>query len=206
MLDRIKIASPRTADWEQMKGTDRVRFCGECRKNVFNLSAMTRREAGDLLKQTNGNLCARLYRRADGTVLTEDCPVGLRVKVAKVRRRIGWAVAGALSLSTAWAQDGAAVAGSVRKSDGTLAAKTTILITGDRFTLETMTDNRGIFSATELAPGKYVIAVAGSPVKEVELRSGDAVEFVIQQAFTPSQANMGEVAVLRRKPWWRRVF
>jgi hypothetical protein len=45
MLDQIKIASPCSADWDRMEGTDRVRFCGECKKNVFNLSAMTRRDA-----------------------------------------------------------------------------------------------------------------------------------------------------------------
>ena len=40
MLDQIKIASPCSADWERMEGTDRVRFCAECKKNVFNLSAI----------------------------------------------------------------------------------------------------------------------------------------------------------------------
>jgi hypothetical protein len=80
MLDQIKIASPCSADWEQMEGNNRVRFCSECKKNVFNLSAMTRRDAEALLQETNGNLCTRLFRRADGTVLTDDCPVGLRIK------------------------------------------------------------------------------------------------------------------------------
>ena len=37
MLDKIKIASPCSADWEQMEGTDHVRFCAECKKNVFDL-------------------------------------------------------------------------------------------------------------------------------------------------------------------------
>ncbi len=99
MLDQIKIASPCSADWEQMEGNDRVRFCAECKKNVFNLSTMTRRDAEALLKETNRNICTRLFRRADGTVLTDDCPVGLRVKAARVRRRVGWAVAGAMSLA-----------------------------------------------------------------------------------------------------------
>jgi hypothetical protein len=31
-------------------------------------------------------LCVRLYRRADGTVLTRDCPVGLRQRL----RRLAW--------------------------------------------------------------------------------------------------------------------
>jgi len=105
MLDQFKIASPCSADWEQMEGNDRVRFCAECQKNVFNLSAMTRRDAEAQLKQTNGNLCARLYRRADGKVLTEDCPVGLRLKITRAQRRVRWAIAGALSLATEWGQE-----------------------------------------------------------------------------------------------------
>ena len=63
MLDQIKIAAPCSADWEQMEGDNRVRLCGECKKNIFNLSAMTRRDAEALLK-TDGDICARLYRRA----------------------------------------------------------------------------------------------------------------------------------------------
>ncbi|MDB4998841.1 MAG: hypothetical protein JWM74_6273 [Myxococcaceae bacterium] len=83
VLDTMKIASPCTASWDEMKGDDRVRFCGGCEKNVYNLSAMAREEAESLLRAKEGNLCARLYRRADGTVLTADCPVGAK----RVRRR-----------------------------------------------------------------------------------------------------------------------
>jgi hypothetical protein len=84
VLDSIRIASPCTADWDQMTGDDRVRFCKECNKNVFNLSEMTREEAQKLLTEHTGRLCLRLYRRPDGTVLTADCPVGL----ARVRQRL----------------------------------------------------------------------------------------------------------------------
>jgi hypothetical protein len=83
VLDTMKIASPCTASWDEMKGDDRVRFCGGCEKNVYNLSAMGREEAESLLRAKEGNLCARLYRRADGTVITADCPVGAK----RVRRR-----------------------------------------------------------------------------------------------------------------------
>jgi hypothetical protein len=101
MLEQIKIASPCSADWDQMKGNDQLRFCGECKKNVFNLSAMTRRDAEALLKETNGTICVRLYRRSDGTTLTEDCPVGLRMKIARLKRRVAWAIAGAMGFAIA---------------------------------------------------------------------------------------------------------
>jgi hypothetical protein len=82
-LNNIKIASPCQANWDEMFGNDRKRFCGECKLNVYNLSGMTRNEAEDLLENSEGRLCVRFYRRADGTVLTENCPVGW----AKVKQR-----------------------------------------------------------------------------------------------------------------------
>src|SRR4051812_47184360 len=38
LLDRITIASPCTASWDDMAGDDRVRFCASCQKDVYNLS------------------------------------------------------------------------------------------------------------------------------------------------------------------------
>ena len=66
MLERIKIASPCKANWEQMAGDERVRHCAECNLDVYNLSAMTRREVEHLVQEREGRLCARFYRRADG--------------------------------------------------------------------------------------------------------------------------------------------
>jgi hypothetical protein len=78
ILDGIRIASPCQAGWDAMKGDERARFCSECGKNVYNLSAMTLREASALIAEREGQLCVRLHRRADGTTLTADCPVGSR--------------------------------------------------------------------------------------------------------------------------------
>jgi hypothetical protein len=64
-----------------MYGDERTRFCGQCKLNVYNLSGMTREEAENLVTNAEGRLCVRFYRRADGTVITENCPVGwARVK------------------------------------------------------------------------------------------------------------------------------
>ncbi len=75
-LNNIKIASPCSQDWDKMIGTDRKRFCGECKLNVYNLSGMSRGAAENLLVNSEGRLCVRFFRRADGTILTKDCPVG----------------------------------------------------------------------------------------------------------------------------------
>jgi hypothetical protein len=78
VLDAIRIASPCSESWDRMVGTERVRNCASCRLDVYNLSAMTRAEAEALLASRTGRLCARYYRRVDGTILTADCPVGVR--------------------------------------------------------------------------------------------------------------------------------
>jgi hypothetical protein len=84
MLENVKIAKPCPANWDAMTGDERVRFCGQCKLHVYNLSGMTRNDAEDLLSKTEGSVCVRLYKRADGTVITRDCPVGL----AALRRRV----------------------------------------------------------------------------------------------------------------------
>ncbi len=93
-LENIKIASPCSADWNAMLGDHRKRFCGDCKLNVYNLSGMTKTEAEELLLNSEGRLCVRFYKRADGTVLTEDCPVGW----AAFKRRLSKTAAAVASL------------------------------------------------------------------------------------------------------------
>jgi hypothetical protein len=83
-LNNIKIASPCPANWDAMNGSDKVRFCGECKLNVYNLSGMNKVEAENLLRNTEGRLCVRYFKRADGTVITQDCPVGWRAMKKRV--------------------------------------------------------------------------------------------------------------------------
>jgi hypothetical protein len=72
----LDFASECDASWEDMKGDERVRFCGECKLNVYNLSEMTAEEALALFKKTEGRVCVRAFERPDGTILTKNCPVG----------------------------------------------------------------------------------------------------------------------------------
>jgi hypothetical protein len=93
ILDNIRVASPCTADWTQMTGDERTRHCTKCEKQVFNLSEMTRAEAEALILEKHGDLCARYYRRHDGTIITSDCRIGV---VASRKRKL--IAAGALAL------------------------------------------------------------------------------------------------------------
>lgn len=90
-LDKIRVAAPCKMSWEAMDGDEQARFCHRCKLNVYNLSAMSREEAEQLVLQSEGRLCVRFYRRRDGTLLTRNCPVGKR----EAQNR--WLLAGVLS-------------------------------------------------------------------------------------------------------------
>jgi hypothetical protein len=98
-LNRIEIASPCSADWAEMAGDDRARFCAQCEKHVYDLSTLTAEEAVALIEAKEGALCVRLWRRADGTVLTSDCPVGAKQLVGRRRERLSTRSAALLSLA-----------------------------------------------------------------------------------------------------------
>ncbi|HMJ24552.1 MAG TPA: hypothetical protein VK475_01930 [Pyrinomonadaceae bacterium] len=93
-LDQVQVAAPCPADWNQMLGSERVRFCGQCSLNVYNLSSMTKAEAEHLIARTEGRLCVRFYRRRDGSIITKNCPVGLRA----VGRRVSYIAKAVVSM------------------------------------------------------------------------------------------------------------
>jgi hypothetical protein len=93
ILEELRIATPCSASWDDMLGDDRVRFCGRCEKNVYDLSALSRFDAVALVEKHEQRMCVRLARRADGTVITNDCPVGVHRQ--KLRQRLWSRVAGA---------------------------------------------------------------------------------------------------------------
>ncbi len=100
VLDQLQIASPCQEPWSAMKGDDRARHCDRCEQQVYDLSAMTRSEAEKFLSVAEGRVCVRFYKRFDGTVLTADCPEGVR---RRRRRRVAGLVglaAGATMLTT----------------------------------------------------------------------------------------------------------
>jgi hypothetical protein len=97
-LDHIRVASPCPMNWEQMAGDDRVRHCDLCSLHVYNIAEMSRTDAETLIAKTEGRICARLFRRTDGTVITKDCPVGLRAIRRRIARVAGAAFATILSL------------------------------------------------------------------------------------------------------------
>jgi hypothetical protein len=60
---------------------------------------MSREDAERLLEERSGTeMCVRFYQRADGTMMTEDCPVGVK---KKRRKKLALAIAGAGAMAAA---------------------------------------------------------------------------------------------------------
>ena len=185
VVGRMRVASPCRASWEGMEGDERVRFCGQCGLHVYNISEMTRGEAESLVARTEGRLCARLHRRADGTVLTKDCPVGLRAVRLRASRAAGAAFAAVLGLFAAVSgktpqKESSCPAGDELKVERTLKGTSHATVsgvvtdytcavihgahvsltskkTGRRFTARTSDD--GEFLIVAVPPGTYTLEV-----------------------------------------------
>src|SRR5688572_964404 len=92
VLETLTIATPCDVPWNSMHGDHRSRYCGQCRKQVFDLANMTDAEARSLFTHSAERPCVRVYRRPDGRVLTSDCPVGFRTRIwRRLRNRASWA-------------------------------------------------------------------------------------------------------------------
>lgn len=215
-LDNLRTARPCSAVWEQMAGDQRVRHCELCDLNVYNFAEMTRDEIRTLIARTEGRLCARLYRRADGTLLTSDC---------RRRSRRGRAVAALLaaialvsgcagtrnsqrsaihieSESSATPQQ-ASFSGVASDESGAPLPGVTIRIVDETSGLEItlVTDVNGAFAVASLKAGLYRVeatlaGVNSAIARHVALRENDVTRVRAVLAFdTADTVLVGAIAV-----------
>lgn len=93
LLDQVQVKTPCEADWNLMRGNDRVRFCDHCSLTVHDLTQMTRKRARRLVARSKGRLCIRYLRRPDGSMVTRAVPQ----KLFQISRRASRIAAGAFS-------------------------------------------------------------------------------------------------------------
>lgn len=197
---RMRIASPCPVGWENMAGDERVRFCKLCQLNVYNISELSADEVRALVEQTEGRICARLYRRADGSVLTRDCPVGLRAFRRRAARVAGAALTALLGLATVGfgqkkdaGKDAAcapvklkvkreAAKGEQRRVTGVVVDPVGAVVSGAKVTLteeetkkqtEVTTSDTGEFSFPSLTAGRYTLEVESAGFKPLKAQGLD---------------------------------
>ncbi|MBC7930571.1 MAG: carboxypeptidase regulatory-like domain-containing protein [Rubrivivax sp.] len=187
LLGRVRVATPCPASWNNMQGDERVRFCSQCELHVYNISEMTKAEAASLIARTEGRLCGRMYLRADGTILTKDCPVGVRALRRRATRAAGAAFAAVLSFcSLAFGQTptpqkmscergGGITVQKKKAADGTLSALSGVVrdpigadtpgadvaVTDEKTAkkFSAKTSDKGEFTLAELPAGTYTFEV-----------------------------------------------
>jgi hypothetical protein len=164
-----------------MVGDDRVRHCDSCQLNVYNLSEMTRTEVESLILKTEGRLCGRIYRRTDGTVITRDCPVGLRAVRLKVTKFAGAVFATILAACSAsfsqikkeqsretpsfeislTTENPGTFTGTVTDSHGAVIPGAHVSLKSSAGQI-TVTDATGRFSFKGLTDGEYILSISAS--------------------------------------------
>jgi hypothetical protein len=170
-LERVYVASPCSAEWDAMLGGERSRLCTSCDRAVYNIAGLTADEAATLIGKKQGRMCVRLHRRADGTVITRDCPVGLWAYRKRAAVFAGSVLAAILSLfSTGAAQrmygvsqgirtetfiESPMVSGRVTDASGSPIQNATVTLTNSNGrTLTRRTDTKGQFQITALGLDK----------------------------------------------------
>ena len=73
VLNDTRVAAPCSVSWHSMRGDSHARHCDRCDRKVFNLSSLSATDAVALLDRHGYDLCVRLYKRRDGTVMTKPC-------------------------------------------------------------------------------------------------------------------------------------
>lgn len=204
----LRIASPCSANWARMQGDERVRYCPECKLNVYNFDAMDSSEIESLVRNREGRLCARFYARPDGTLLTHNCPVGFRAKVRRVSRIAGAilsATTAAMSATFAMAQTGATGSLStqsqrlessllleVTDQSGAVIthAKVSLTDRGKKTAYEGVTDSKGQLLVPHLALGTYSVFIAAANFSTTRL------EVVVHAAQTQKVTAKMDVGVM----------
>jgi hypothetical protein len=221
-IERLRVASPCSVAWEAMAGDERVRHCDSCRLNVYNTAEMTRAEVEAMVLGREGRLCVRMYRRADGTVLTKDCPVGLRAYARRVGRLAAAAAGAIFALCTATAAQTprqAASGGKVQSVSrcesvkgtgicGTLTDVNGAVIPGVRLKLISLRDKtvsvqasdmRGEFAFEDLKRGTYSLTAETTSfqklvVKNIRVKDKGVTEFIMTMEVGPIEQWVGLLA------------
>ncbi|MBV9216719.1 MAG: ankyrin repeat domain-containing protein [Acidobacteria bacterium] len=102
-IDSVEVKTPCSESWDEMIGTNRIRFCSHCAKHVNNISEMTRKEAARFVRASGGNICIRYI--ADPTTRRPLFADGLIQIARRTPRLTAGVMAASLTVATVRAQE-----------------------------------------------------------------------------------------------------
>jgi hypothetical protein len=207
-INKLRVAAPCSAPWDAMTGDEKSRHCEMCSLNVYNFSEMTETEVKNLIEKTEGRICARLYKRADGTVLTKNCPVGIRAFYRRTTQRAGAALTAILALfsfgygqrSDSKNEKACKTSGRILRVEsrnlnfieGTIVDLRCEVVPGAKITLinedtkreyQVTSNQKGYYSILLNAPGryKYTVKAAGflTHFENLEINSNDSLQISV---------------------------
>jgi hypothetical protein len=91
-VKHIEVKTPCSEKWSEMRGSEQVRLCSHCNLHVNNLSAITRKQAAKLIRESDSRICVRYVKNRQ-----TNQPI-FRERLYQISRRTGIA-AGVLGAS-----------------------------------------------------------------------------------------------------------
>lgn len=195
-LAKLNVAQPCSASWQEMTGNEQKRFCSHCNKHVFDFSRMTRQQIEAVTAVNQGNLCARITRNEDGSMVMLEPSLPVYASRRLNSPMLNAAVVTILSLNIPAAaqpvtvqqgqtatqskdkpksNDGKSEPGAVSSVSGTVidvvdavvANAAVNLLVPNSAPLTTHSAEDGTFQFTGIAPGTYTLKVEASGFKTV---------------------------------------
>lgn len=195
-LAKLNVAQPCSASWQEMTGNEQKRFCSHCNKHVFDFSRMTRQQIEAVTAVNQGNLCARITRNEDGSMVMLEPSLPVYASRRLNSPMLNAAVVTILSLNIPAAaqpvtvqqgqtatqskdkpksNDGKSEPGAVSSVSGTVidvvdavvANAVVNLLVPNSAPLTTHSAEDGTFQFTGIAPGTYTLKVEASGFKTV---------------------------------------
>lgn len=159
-----------------MVGNERVRYCPECKLDVYNFSRMSDEDIEQTVSGRQGRLCARVSQRPRGTAVTRHSSVKFSIVMQRISRVTRIALTAAISVGPATGrsphrtpeqnlfqiqQKPTGLALAVVDSNGAVIPKAQVTILNEKTRTETNgeTDANGQFRVSDLPEGTYEITI-----------------------------------------------
>lgn len=180
---QLEIKTPCAANWDQMHGNDRVRFCEHCQLTVNDLTSLTPKRIRRLIAKSQARLCVRYYSGSNGKPLIAQVPT----KLHQINKRVSRVAAGiftaTLSMGSATGQAsttspsyqrvftvqvssmpvqlGATISGKITDTkQAAIEGAGITLSNGERIFLSgALTNAAGEYSFAGLLPGRYWLTI-----------------------------------------------
>lgn len=81
-VEKYRAASGCDSLWDNMAGSERVRYCQKCNLQVYDFANTSQEEAEELVFQREAKKNVIFFKRKDGKFLTVNCPIGSRNRMA----------------------------------------------------------------------------------------------------------------------------